>query len=37
VDNPLALAERDFDDLTFIQFKNKLLNTVLKLVDQEGT
>jgi NitT/TauT family transport system ATP-binding protein len=37
VDNPLALAERDFDDLKFIQFKNKLLNTVLKLVDQEGT
>jgi NitT/TauT family transport system ATP-binding protein len=37
VDNPLALAERDFDDLKFIQFKNRLLNTVLKLVDQEGT
>ena len=37
VDNPLALAERDLDDLKFIQFKNKLLNTVLKLVDQEGT
>ncbi len=34
-DNPLALAERDFDDLKFIQFKNKLLNTVLKLIDQE--
>jgi len=37
VDNPLALSERDFDDLNFIQFKKKLLNTVLRLVDQEGT
>ena len=37
VDNPLALAERDLDDVKFIQFKNKLLNTVLKLVGQEGT
>ncbi|HEY3305473.1 MAG TPA: ATP-binding cassette domain-containing protein [Candidatus Binatia bacterium] len=37
VDNPLTLAERDFDDLNFIQFKKKLLNIVLKLVDQEGT
>jgi len=37
VDNPLALAERDFDDLNFIQFKKKLLNTVLKLVSQEAT
>jgi len=35
VDNPLALAERDFDDVNFIQFKKKLLNTVLKLVEQE--
>jgi NitT/TauT family transport system ATP-binding protein len=30
VDNPLALAERDFDDLKFIQFKKRLLNTVLE-------
>jgi ABC-type nitrate/sulfonate/bicarbonate transport system ATPase subunit len=30
VDNPLALAERDFDDLKFIQFKKKLLHTVLE-------
>ena len=37
VDNPLTLAERDFDDLNFIRFKKKLLSTVLKLVEQEGT
>jgi NitT/TauT family transport system ATP-binding protein len=30
VDNPLALAERDFDDLNFIQFKKRLLSTVLE-------
>jgi len=36
VDNPLALAERDLDDINFIQFKKRLLNTVLKLVGQEG-
>jgi ABC-type nitrate/sulfonate/bicarbonate transport system ATPase subunit len=35
VDNPLALAERDFDDARFIQFKKNLLNTVLQLVEQE--
>ena len=34
-DNPLAPAERDFDDVSFIQFKKKLLSTVLKLVEQE--
>ena len=37
VDNPLAPARRDFDDLDFIRFKKRLLQTVLKLVDQEGT
>jgi NitT/TauT family transport system ATP-binding protein len=37
VDNPLAPTERDFDDLHFIQFKKRLLSTVLKLVEQEGT
>ena len=35
VDNPLAPSDRNFDDLHFIQFKKKLLNTVLKLIDQE--
>ncbi|MGH7767441.1 MAG: ABC transporter ATP-binding protein [Candidatus Binatia bacterium] len=30
VDNPLALAERDLDDLNFIQFKKSLLSTVLE-------
>ena len=35
VGNPLAPAKRDFDDLDFIQFKKRLLQTVLKLVDQE--
>jgi NitT/TauT family transport system ATP-binding protein len=37
VENPLALSERDFDDVNFIGFKKKLLNTVLKLVEQEDT
>jgi NitT/TauT family transport system ATP-binding protein len=36
VDNPLGPTERDFDDLHFIQFKKRLLTTVLKLVEQEG-
>jgi ABC-type nitrate/sulfonate/bicarbonate transport system ATPase subunit len=35
VDNPLA--GRDLDDFDFIQFKRKLLTTVLKLVEQEGS
>ena len=35
VDNPLAPPDRNFDDLHFIQFKKKLLNTVLRLVDRE--
>ena len=35
VDNPLDPGQRDFDDLSFIQFKKKLLQTVLKLVEQE--
>jgi NitT/TauT family transport system ATP-binding protein len=35
-DNPLALAERDFDDARFIDFKKKLLGTVLKLMHWEG-
>ena len=35
VDNPLAPTERDFDNLHFIQFKKRLLQTVLKLVAQE--
>jgi ABC-type nitrate/sulfonate/bicarbonate transport system ATPase subunit len=34
VDNPLA--SRDLDDLHFIQFKKKLLTTVLKLVEKEN-
>ena len=37
VDNPLALAARDFDDLDFIRFKKKLLATVLKLVEEGET
>ncbi|HEX9445389.1 MAG TPA: ABC transporter ATP-binding protein [Candidatus Binatia bacterium] len=34
VDNPMPLAARDFDDLDFIQFKKRLLATVLKLVEE---
>jgi ABC-type nitrate/sulfonate/bicarbonate transport system ATPase subunit len=36
VDNPLEATKRDLDDLAFIRFKKRLLQTVLKLVDQEG-
>jgi len=36
VDNPLDATKRDLDDLAFIRFKKRLLQTVLKLVDQEG-
>jgi ABC-type nitrate/sulfonate/bicarbonate transport system ATPase subunit len=36
-DNPLALDERDFDDARFIEFKKKLLGTVLKLMHWEET
>jgi len=35
VDNPLPLAERDLDEVDFIQFKKRLLNIVLKLMGQE--
>jgi NitT/TauT family transport system ATP-binding protein len=35
VDNPLEAAKRDLDDFAFIQFKKRLLQTVLKLVEQE--
>jgi ABC-type nitrate/sulfonate/bicarbonate transport system ATPase subunit len=32
-DNPLAPGERDIDDTRFIQFKKKLLQSVLKLIE----
>jgi ABC-type nitrate/sulfonate/bicarbonate transport system ATPase subunit len=32
-DNPLAPSERDIDDARFIQFKKKLLQSVLKLME----
>lgn len=33
-ENPLAPGERDVDDAQFIQFKKRLLNTVLKLMEK---
>jgi ABC-type nitrate/sulfonate/bicarbonate transport system ATPase subunit len=35
VDNQIEAAKRDLDDFAFIQFKKRLLQTVLKLVEQE--
>jgi len=35
LENPFPPLERDLDDVRFIQFKKKLLQTVLKLVNQE--
>ena len=35
VDNPLPLSARDLDEVDFIQFKKRLLNTVLKIIGQE--
>jgi ABC-type nitrate/sulfonate/bicarbonate transport system ATPase subunit len=32
-DNPLPPGERDIDDTRFIQFKKKLLQSVLKLME----
>ena len=36
-ENPLEPNQRDVDDLQFIQFKKTLLQTVLKLMEKEGT
>jgi len=36
-ENPMAPGQRDVDDLQFIQFKKKLLHTVLKLMERDGT
>jgi hypothetical protein len=35
-DNPFAPHERDLDDPKFIQFKKKVLKTVLSLVKEEA-
>ena len=36
-ENPLPPGQRDVDDGRFIQFKKQLLNTVLKLMEKDGT
>jgi len=36
-ENPLPPGQRDIDDGQFIKFKKQLLNTVLKLMERDGT